>query len=417
MKKELAQDVVERFLRYVQIDTQSSDEPGLGHPSTAGQWDLLRLLQSELEELGLAEINLSEGGVLTALLPASVEAAPGTPMISYLAHVDTYHGTSGKDVKPNLIEDYDGQDIILPGSGEVLSVSDNPELKNYQGQTIITADGNTVLGADDKAGVAEIMTCLKMLMSEPDIIHGPIKVAFTPDEEIGQGTATFPSLEDFGAHVAYTVDGGPEGEVENETFCADTAIVKLIGLDVHPGYAKGKMVNAIRAASYLVGLLPGDALPETTEGMEGYLHPLQIKGDVNGVTIPFLVRDFELENLALWERKLEGMLDETVKAFPGLRYELTIEHSYKNMRYYLDKEPRAVEKALEAVRRVGLTPDLQAIRGGTDGSRLSEMGLPTPNLFAGGRNFHSVREWIPVNALEKAVEVLAELARLWAEPE
>ena len=417
MRKELAHDVVERFLRYVRIDTQSSDESAQGHPSTPGQWDLLRMLQSELEELGLVEIHLSEGGVLTALLPASAGAVPSTPMIAYLAHVDTYHGTSGKDVKPNVIEDYDGLDIVLPGSGEVLSVSDNPDLKNYRGQTIITSDGTTLLGADDKAGVAEIMTCLKMLVSQPDIVHGPIKVAFTPDEEIGQGTATFPSIEDFGAHVAYTVDGGPEGEVENETFCADTAIVKLIGTDVHPGYAKGKMVNAVRAASYLVSLLPEDALPETTEAMEGYLHPLQIKGDVNGVTIPFLVRDFELENLAVREQKLEGLLDETVKAFPGLRYELTIDHSYKNMRYYLDKEPRAVEKALEAVKRVGLTPDLQAIRGGTDGSRLSEMGLPTPNLFAGGRNFHSVREWIPVHALEKAVEVLVELARLWAEPE
>ncbi len=404
-------DVVERFLRYVKIDTQSSDAEGRGHPSSEGQWDLLRLLEEEVTALGLEEVRLSDKGVLTALLPGNVE---GAPLVAFLAHVDTYHGTSGKDVKPNVIENYDGEDILLPGSGERLLVSENPDLKEYAGETIITSDGTTLLGADDKAGVAEIMTFVKYLVEHPEVPRCPIKVTFTPDEEIGQGTANFPPLDEFGAHVAYTVDGGPEGEVENETFSADTAIVTLIGKDVHPGYAKNKMVSAVRAASHLIGLLPRDGLPETTEGKEGYLHPLQINGDVNRVTIPFLVRDFELEGLKRLEGVLDGLLKQTQTAFPGLRYEMKVEHSYKNMRYYLDKEPRAVELALAALERAGMKPNLQAIRGGTDGSRLSEMGLPTPNLFEGGRNFHSVNEWIPVSAMEKAVVMLVELARLWS---
>ncbi|MBM4356251.1 MAG: peptidase T, partial [Deltaproteobacteria bacterium] len=326
----------------------------------------------------------------------------------------TYHGTAGKDVKPQVIRNYDGKDVVLAGTGDVLKVADNPDLAKFSGQTIITSDGTTLLGADDKAGVAEIMTFLSVLKVAPDLPHGPIRIAFTPDEEIGRGTANFPSLEEFGAHVAYTVDGGPEGEVENETFCADTAFVTLTGKDVHPGYAKGKMVNAIRAAAHLISLLPGESLPETTDGHQGYLHPLGINGDVTKVTIPFLVRDFELDMLKVWEARLEGLVKKTCEAFPGLVYELRIQHSYKNMKYYLDKEPRAVSLAMEAVRQAGMEPDLMSIRGGTDGSRLSEKGLPTPNLFGGGRNFHSVQEWIPLPSMVQAVRTLVELAGLWA---
>lgn len=411
----LVAEVLERFLRYVKIHTSSSDEPGAGHPSTACQWELLRLLEGELRELGLSEINLSDAGVLTAVLPANVAGEPESiPTIAYLAHVDTYPGTPGKDVKPNIIENYDGLDIVLPGTGQRLLVAENPDLSNYKGETVITTDGTTLLGADDKAGVAAIMTLLTHLTANPDIPRCRLKVAFTPDEEIGEGTANFPPLEEFGAAAAYTVDGGPEGEVENETFSADTAIVKLIGKDVHPGYAKNKMVSAVRAAAHLIDLLPRDALPESTEGREGYLHPLQINGDVNEVVVPFLVRDFELTALKDWEARLEGLLRKTEEAFPGLRCEMTVEHSYKNMRYYLDKEPRAITLAMEAVQRAGMEPQLLSIRGGTDGSRLSEMGLPTPNLFGGGRNFHSVEEWIPLSAMGKAVNMLIELTRLWA---
>ena len=412
MNYEWSNEVLERFVRYVKIDTQASDKEGAGHPSTPGQWDLLRLLEGELDELRLEQVTLSDKGVLTAVLPGNTGDAP---LVSFLAHVDTYHGTSGKDVKPNVIEDYDGQDILLAGTGDYLKVLENPGLKNYKGQTVVTADGTTVLGADDKAGVAAIMTLLAYLTRHPEIPHCPLKVAFTPDEEIGQGTANFPTVEEFGAHVAYTVDGGAEGELENETFSADTAMVTLIGKDVHPGYAKNKMVNAVRAAAHLISLLPEESLPETTEGREGYLHPLQITGDVNRVTIPFLVRDFALEALKEWEDLLSTLLEKTVARFPGLKYEMRVDHSYKNMRYYLDKEPRAIEFALEAVKRAGLEPNLQSIRGGTDGSRLSELGLPTPNLFAGGRNFHSVNEWIPLAAMEKSVQVLIELAKLWGD--
>jgi len=413
VKTDIAAEVLERFLRYVKIDTQSSEEEGKGHPSTPGQWDLLRLLKEELEQAGVSQVVLREGGVLTGVLPGNLPAGANIPTIAYLAHVDTYHGTTGKDVKPQVITGYDGKDIPLRGSGELLKVAENPELKNYAGTTVVTSDGTTLLGADDKAGVAEIMTFLSFMKSHPEIEHGPVKVAFTPDEEIGAGTATFPKLEEFGAFVAYTVDGGPEGEVENETFSADTAIVTIIGKDVHPGYAKGKMINAVRAAARLISLLPQESLPETTEGKQGYLHPLSTNGDVNKVTIPFLVRDFELARLGAWEEKLESLIKAVQAEFPGLKYEMKVQHSYKNMRYYLDKEPRAVSLAMKACENVGLKPRVQSIRGGTDGSRLSEMGLPTPNLSAGGRNFHSVNEWVPLTAMVKSVETLVELARLW----
>ncbi len=415
MNQTIEKEVLERFLRYVKIDTRS-DEEGKGSPSTECQFDLLKLLEVELLELGLKDVKLTQTGVLTALLPGNVKAASAgdAPTIGYLAHVDTYHGTSGKDVKPQIIENYDGKDIVLAGTGDVLKVSENPDLSGFVGKTVITTDGTTLLGADDKAGVAEIMTFLSVLKANPSLPHGPVKIAFTPDEEIGKGTANFPTLEEFGAHVAYTIDGGPEGEVENETFCADTAFVTLKGKDVHPGYAKGKMVNAVRAAAHLISLLPGESLPETTEGKQGYLHPLAINGDVTKVTIPLLVRDFDLDMLKGWEGRLEGLIRKTCEAFPGLTYELRAEHSYKNMRYYLDKEPRAVSLAMEAVRLAGMTPHLQSIRGGTDGSRLSEKGLPTPNIFEGGRNFHSVQEWIPLPAMVQAVQTLVELAGLWA---
>lgn len=414
MKDAIRRIVLDRFLRYVKIDTQSAEEQGK-NPSTAGQWDLLRLLEKELAQLGLKEVDLSDKGVLTAFLPGNVAARNAdAPTVAFMAHVDTYHGTSGKDVKPQVIDNYDGKDIRLAGTGDILSVSVNPDLAAYAGTTVITTDGTTLLGADDKAGVAEIMTALEIYSMHPELEHGPLKIAFTPDEEIGEGTVGFPSLEDFGAHVAYTLDGGHEGEVENETFCADTAIVTLQGKDVHPGYAKGKMVNAVRAAAHFIAGFPGDAIPETTEGKQGYLHPLAINGDVNKVVVPCLVRDFEMDGLKVFEARLQAIADSTLAAFPGLKIGIEIKHSYKNMRYYLDKEPRAVSIALQAVRNIGVEPDLKSIRGGTDGSRLSEKGLPTPNLFAGGRNFHSVQEWVPLEGLVLATLNMMELARLWS---
>ena len=258
------------------------------------------------------------------------------------------------------------------------------------------------------------MTAVRFLTENPDRPHGPLKIAFTPDEEIGRGTENFPALDTFGAVCAYTVDGGPAGEVENETFCADTAIVTIKGKDVHPGFAKGKMVNAVRAAAHLISLLPGDKLPETTEKREPYIHPLGISGDVNVTTVTFIVRDFEMAGLKVLEDLLDGLARTTEATFPGLSIGIEIKHSYKNMRYYLDKNPRVTEFALEAVRDAGLTPVVEPIRGGTDGSRLSEMGLPTPNLFAGGRNIHSTHEWVPLDDMEKAVEVILNLAARWS---
>lgn len=413
MDDKVKRTVLERFLDYVVVWT-ASDEGSKSAPSTARQWDLLNKLKAELTGLGLQDVQATPGGVLTAVLPSNI-GAQRVPMVAFIAHVDTYPGTSGKDVKPQVLEDYDGKDIVLAGTGKLIQVKDNPDLADYAGETVVTSDGTTLLGADDKAGVAEIMTLLEYLIDHPEIKHGPVKVAFTPDEEIGRGTENFPSLEEFGVHVAYTVDGGREGEVENETFCADTAMVTILGRDVHPGYAKGKMINAVRAASYLVSLFPEESLPETTDGRQGYLHPLGIEGDVNKVKMPVLVRDFEMDGLKRWEELLESLCERARDRFPGVEIETEIQHSYKNMRLYLDKEPRAIEFALEAVRRAGVKEDLQAIRGGTDGSRLSEHGLPTPNLFAGGRNFHSVNEWIPQRALYKSVEVLVELVKLWAD--
>jgi len=408
---DIRKDVLERFLRYVKIDTGSDETATDKAPSTDRQYDLLKLLKDELLGLGLEDVSINDGGVLIAVVPGNVEA----PLISLIAHVDTYPGTANEGVKPIVHEAYPGGDIPLPGApGDAIPIKDNPGLAAYEGKTIITSDGSTLLGADDKAGIAEIMTAVSVLMETPDRTHGPIKIAFTPDEEIGRGTENFPALDTFGATAAYTLDGGPAGEVENETFCADTAIVTVTGKDVHPGYAKGKMINAVRAASHLIGLLPGDKLPETTEKREPYLHPLGISGDVNGTTVTFIVRDFEMDGLKVLEDLLDGLARETEAAFPGLTIGTEIKHSYKNMRYYLDKDPRVMQFALDAVRDAGLDPVVEPIRGGTDGSRLSEMGLPTPNLFAGGRNFHSTHEWVPLDDMAKAVEVILHLVGRWA---
>lgn len=407
----LGQNVLERFLRYVQIDT-GSNESSETAPSTMCQFDLLRLLEKELGEIGLAECVVNRGGVLTARLPSNI-VGPQPKTIAFIAHVDTYPGTPNQGVKPQVHENYDGQDIILPAGGRII-VKENPELARYAGGTVITADGSTLLGADDKAGVAEIMTALEYLTANPDVPHGEILIAFTPDEEIGRGTANFP-LADFKAYAAYTLDGGAAGEVENETFCADSAIIHIKGKDVHPGYAKGKMVNAVRAAATMISMLPQDTLPETTEKKQGYVHPLGIEGDVNNCRVTFIVRDFEMEGLKTLEAMLQDLMNKTIEIFPGLAMSMEVKHSYKNMRFYLDNDARIVDFAMEAVKRAGVTPLLQAIRGGTDGSRLSEMGLPTPNLFAGGRNFHSVNEWVPQRDMEQAVEVILNLVQIWRE--
>jgi tripeptide aminopeptidase len=415
---DLRTDVLERFLRYVKIDTQSADGVEDRYPSTEKQFDLLRLLVEELRALKLEDVELDGHGTLTATLPAQLPpeaAGRSVPTVGLLAHVDTYHEVSGTNVKPILHENYQGGPIALPGApGVGLDPKDNPELLAHRGDTIVTSDGTTLLGADDKAGVAEIMTLLAHYRAHPELSHPRIRVGFTPDEEVGNGTKYF-NVKKFGADLAYTQDGSGVGEVEDETFCADTAVVTIRGIDVHPGYAKDKMVNAVRLAADFIGRIPADALPETTEGDQDYLHPFQVRGSVSEAQITCLVRSFSEAGLAKMEAELERIRAELQASEARARIELVIKESYRNMKQILDHHPAVVTYAEDAMRRIGLEPVRKAIRGGTDGARLCFMGLPTPNLSAGGYNFHATTEWVPVGAMVRAVEVLEALMTIWVE--
>lgn len=408
-----SQKLLERFLRYVAIDTQS-DEDSTTSPSTEKQKDLGRLLVDELKELGLIDAAMDEWGYVTATIPAtSVELDTKVPVLGFLAHMDTAFGCSGKDVKAQVIENYDGRDLVLSGNREVVILnSDNPNLKKVIGHTIITADGTTLLGADDKAGIAEIMTMADWFMRHPEYQHGRIRIGFTTDEEVGRGTEHF-DVAAFGANIGYTFDGGELGEIEDETFCADMVTVTLIGKDVHPGYAKGKMVNAVRAAEHFIGLLPKSNLPETTEGREPYLHPYDIRGDVSKVIVKILVRGFTVRDLAEQERELWEAVSLAQEAFPGLSVTKENKEQYRNMKEHLDNFPKVMANLEKAVRRQGIEPIRKAIRGGTDGAKLSRMGLPTPNVWAGGQNFHGLQEWVSLGWMIEAVETGIQLAGVW----
>lgn len=402
--------LLERFLKYVKIDTQS-DPNSKTFPSTEKQKNLGKILVQELKEIGLKDAYMDEHGYVYATLEANVEN-PYT--IGLIAHMDTSPDVSGANVNPIVHENYDGSDIKLP-AGVVIKVEENPDLKEKKGETIITSDGSTLLGADDKAGIAEIITAVEYLIQHPEIKRPRIRIAFTPDEEVGQGVAKF-DVEKFGADFAYTLDGGALGEIEDETFCADSGTVKIKGINVHPGYAKGKMVNAIKIAAEIISRLPKDRLsPETTEGREGYLHPNDIKGNVEYVEIFFLFRDFELEKLKEHEKLLQNIIEEVKKEYPKAEITLEIKESYRNMKYKLMEKPEVVEIAIQAIKMAGIEPKRTIIRGGTDGAMLSYKGLLTPNLFAGGHNFHSKTEWVSLQDMEKAVDVIINLARLWAE--
>ncbi len=410
--------LLEGFVRYTKIDTQS-DEASKSYPSTEKQKDLLRLLVDELKGLGLADAAMDEHGYVMATLPSNLPsdhpASGKVPTIGLLAHVDTYHEVSGKDVKPQIHENYDGGDIKLPGDPSiVIKVEDEPELKACKGMTIITSDGTTLLGADDKAGIAEIMEVLSSYKEDPKRLHGPIRVGFTPDEEIGKGTDHF-DVKKFAADFAYTLDGSGLGELEDETFCADSAFVTVKGSDVHPGYAKNKMINSVRVASSFIRALPQNRTPETTEKKEGYLHPIKFEGNVSETKVTFLVRDFTEDGLEELEGVLNKTADEVRNRYPGSSIDIDIRESYRNMKYALDKEPRVTAYAEEAIKRAGLLPKRASIRGGTDGARLSYMGLLTPNLFDGSMNFHSKREWVPLEWMEKAVETVLHLMEIWVE--
>jgi tripeptide aminopeptidase len=407
----LGEDAAERLLRYVRIDTRS-DEDSDTYPSTPGQLDLLRLLREELEAIGLADVTMDEHGYVTGTVPSTVDHE--VPTIAFFAHVDTAREVSGTGVSPQRVR-YGGGNIELGDSGQAIRPDQSPELENHVGHELITTDGTTLLGADDKAGVAEIMAAVGYLVSQPEIPHGTVKVAFNPDEEVGRGVVHFP-VESFGATAAYTVDGSTAGELQSETFSGAQVRMRIHGRAIHPGWAKGELVNAIKIAGEIVSRLPQDRLsPETTEGREGYVHPVLVQGDSSEVELRFIVRDFENDRLAEHVAFLRGLAEEVAATEPRCSIEVEDRVQYRNTRDALEPYPEIVANLEEAIRRVGLEPRQTSIRGGTDGSALTEMGLPTPNIFTGGHDAHSEREWICVEDMGLAATTLVELARVWAE--
>lgn len=404
--------VLDRFLRYVQIDTQS-DPASPTQPSTEKQKTLSRLLVSELQAIGFADAEMDSNGYVYATVPANTDK--DVPIICFCSHVDTAPDFSGTGVKPQIIKNYAGGDITLIGDkSRVIRVSEHPELNNQIGNDLITTDGTTLLGADDKAGVAEIVTAAEILLKDKSIPHGAIKLLFTPDEEIGRGVDKV-DLKKLGARFAYTMDGETAGTIEDETFSADGLEISITGVAMHPGFAKGRMENAIKIAGEIIARLPHDVSPEGTEDREGFVHPVGVTGSMEKATISMIVRDFTVAGL----HEKEAMVDEIAKAviasYPGSSYRIAVKEQYRNMKEVLDKNPEIVEFAVEAIRRAGMEPVRGSIRGGTDGSRLSFMGLPTANIFAGGHAFHSPLEWISRQDMDNAVATIVELARLWEE--
>lgn len=403
----------ERFMRYVQVDTQS-DPNSPTQPSTEKQKNLSKILVEELKALGIADALLDEYGYVYATIPATTNK--NVPVLCYCSHVDTAPDCSGAGVKPILHKNYDGKDLVLPDDNTiVITTTEHPYLKEKIGEDIITASGTTLLGADDKAGVAIIMDLAAYLMKHPEIEHGKIRILFTPDEEVGKGVAKV-NMEQLGAQFGYTLDGGERGHLEGETFSADGVTVVFHGVSAHPGYAKDKMVNAIKAASVFVSKLPRkEWCPESTEKMEGFVHPTSIEGQLEKASVSFIIRDFETAKLANHEARLKALVDETLAEFPGITTEFIVKEQYRNMREILDQNPQVMDYADEAYRRAGMKAERMSVRGGTDGSRLSFMGLPCPNLFTGEMGIHSKQEYVSVQDMEKAVETLVHLAQVWTE--
>ena len=408
-----AHGVTERFLRYVVIDTQS-DPASPTCPSTAKQKDLGRLLAAELQAMGLSDAHLDEHGYVYATIPATTQKQ--VPVICFCSHMDTSPDCTGKGVKPQIVKSYRGGDITLPGDPtQVIRAAEHPALADQIGHDIITTDGTTLLGADNKAGIAEIMDAAQFLVANPQIKHGTIRILFTPDEEIGRGVDKV-DLKKLGADFAYTMDGETAGNIEDETFSADGATVTIEGVSTHPGYAKGKMEHAIKIAAAIVDRLPKNTCsPETTAGKEGFLHPVGISGALETATIDFIVRDFNDDGLKQKEALLEAIVKDVMKDYLRSTYRIDVRQQYRNMKQVIDRHPEIVEYAVEAVSRAGLTPVKTSIRGGTDGSRLSFMGLPCPNIFAGEHAFHSRLEWVSRQDMEKAVQTIVHLAMIWEE--
>jgi len=408
------QSVLERFLRYAVIDTQSKEESET-YPSTSKQFDLLNLLVKELKDLGVPSVEIDKYGYVFATIPANTTAGKDIPAVGFIAHVDTSPEVSGADVKPQIIQNYQGGDIILPGDPSIAILeSENKDLKLAIGKTIVTSDGTTLLGADDKAGCAIIMTAIQKILGDPSIKHGEIKIGFTPDEEVGAGTKYF-DIEKFGAKFAYTIDGDTPGELNKETFSANTCVVTVHGRDIHPGSAKNIMINSVRVISDIIARLPKNMAPETTEGYEPYLHPYVLEGGVGKSTVKILYRDFKTEGLEALNVIVEKIIAEVQAMYPKVKIETQIIESYRNMREGVEKDPRVIDYLFEATKRAGLDPVWSPIRGGTDGSRLTANGLPTPNIFTGGANYHSKREWVSVWGMERSVDTVVHLAQIWAE--
>ena len=403
--------LLERFLRYVQIDTQAN-EKSTTYPSTEGQLVLAELLRVELAELGCEDARMTEFGIVHATVPGNV---PGAPTVALNSHVDTSPEFSGKGVKPQVIRDYDGQDIILPADrSRIIRISESPELTKLVGKTIVTTDGTTLLGGDDKAGIAVIMETVRVLRDDPSLPHGPVKIVFTCDEEIGKGVLHLEPAE-IGADVAYTLDGAGTAEVEGETFSADKATVTITGVNIHPAIAKDRMVNAVRIAGAFLDRMPQRTLaPEVTSDRQGFLHPYVIEGGVPETKIHILLRDFDTPKLTEYANLLRGIGQHLEAEHPECQIEIAITQQYRNMRDGMEKEPRAVAYALEAVRRAGMEPMQRAIRGGTDGAQLTAKGLPTPNLSCGEHNFHSPLEWVCLEEMEANVRTVVELLKDWA---
>ncbi|MHB0768110.1 peptidase T [Bradyrhizobium sp. 5.13L] len=405
--------VTERFLRYVTIDTQSDPESP-SSPSTEKQKNLGRVLAAELKAMGVTDAHLDDYGYVYGTIPANTDKK--VPVICFCAHMDTSPDVTGENVKPQVVKNYRGGDIVLPGdTSQVIRFAEHPALKNQIGNDIITTDGTTLLGADNKAGVAEIMDAAHFFLNNPDVKHGTLKILFTPDEEIGRGVDNV-DLKKLGADFAYTMDGESAGCVEDETFSADGATITIHGVSAHPGYAKGKMEHAIKIAAAIVERLPKEGCsPETTSGKQGFLHPIGIDGALEQATLSFIVRDFTEEGLKEKETLLEDIVKDVMKDYPRSTYKLDVKEQYRNMKQVIDRHPHVLEYAIEAIRRAGLRPMRTAIRGGTDGSRLSFMGLPCPNIFAGEHAFHSRLEWVSRQDMEKAVQTIVHLAMIWEE--
>ena len=411
--KNISDTVTDRFLRYTAIDTQS-DPSSTTCPSTEKQENLGRLLVSELLEMGISDAHLDDFGYVYASIPGNTEKQ--VPVICFCSHMDTSPDCSGENVKAIIHQNYQGQDIILPDdSTQIIYMNDHPDLKNQIGNDLITASGLTLLGADNKAGIAEIMDAAQFLINHPEIKHGTIKILFTPDEEIGRGVDHV-DIKKLGADFAYTIDGESAGSIENETFSANGVKVIIHGVSAHPGFAKNKMESAIKIASAIISLLPKATLaPESSTDLEGFIHPVSISGSVEVAEIEFIIRDFNTESLKSHELVLEQTIQQVIKAYPNSSYEFIVEEQYRNMKSVLDRYPLLTQLGIEAIERTGLKAKLQRIRGGTDGSRLSFMGLPCPNIFAGEHAFHSKQEWVSIQDMQKAVQTLVNLAIIWEE--